>query len=126
MPRRPRIHLDGLPLHIVQRGHNREACFFCEEDYQSYLHWLGEALSRERVQLHAGKGERLDALRKDAIVEPDEAVGDPGLGLVEGIDEDKLAAAIGREILDQGRDTLTSAIDRGREAYQQARARENA
>lgn len=53
MPRRPRIHLDGLPLHIVQRGHNREACFFCEEDYQSYLHWLGEALSRERVQLHA-------------------------------------------------------------------------
>jgi putative transposase len=53
MPRRPRIHLDGLPLHIVQRGHNREACFFCEEDYQSYLHWLGEALTRERVQLHA-------------------------------------------------------------------------
>lgn len=53
MPRRPRIHLDGLPLHIVQRGHNREACFFCEEDYQSYLHWLSEALLREQVALHA-------------------------------------------------------------------------
>ena len=53
MPCRPRIHLDGMPLHIVQRGHNREACFFCEEDYQSYLHWLGEALSKARAQLHA-------------------------------------------------------------------------
>jgi len=53
MPRRPRIHLDGMPLHIVQRGHNREACFFCEEDYQSYLHWLGEALAKEDTQLHA-------------------------------------------------------------------------
>ncbi len=53
MPRRPRIRLDGMPLHIVQRGHNREACFFCEEDYQSYLHWLGEALTKARAQLHA-------------------------------------------------------------------------
>jgi putative transposase len=44
MPRRPRIHLDGVPLHIVRRGHNREPCFFAEEDYQSYLQWLGEAL----------------------------------------------------------------------------------
>ena len=33
MPRLPRIQLDGVPLHIVQRGHNREPCFFGEEDY---------------------------------------------------------------------------------------------
>ena len=33
MPRRPRIHLDNVPLHIVQRGHNREPCFFGEDDY---------------------------------------------------------------------------------------------
>ena len=26
MPRRPRIQLDRVPLQIVQRGHNREAC----------------------------------------------------------------------------------------------------
>jgi len=37
MPRRTRVHLDGVPLHIVQRGHNREPCFFCEDDYASYL-----------------------------------------------------------------------------------------
>ena len=52
MPRRPRIHLDSVPLHIVQRGHNREPCFFAEEDYASYLHWLGEALDEHRA-LHA-------------------------------------------------------------------------
>ncbi|MBI3147233.1 MAG: transposase [Betaproteobacteria bacterium] len=53
MPRRPRIHLNNVPLHIVQRGHNREPCFFGEEDYQTYLHWLGEALKREGGVLHA-------------------------------------------------------------------------
>lgn len=53
MPRRPRVHLDHVPLHIVQRGHNREPCFFTEEDYQSYLHWLGEALTEAGCVLHA-------------------------------------------------------------------------
>ncbi|MEA3276886.1 MAG: transposase [Pseudomonadota bacterium] len=53
MPRRPRIHLDGVPLHIVQRGHNRGACFFDERDYHAYRGWLGEALQRERCALHA-------------------------------------------------------------------------
>ena len=53
MLRRPRIHLDGIPLHIVQRGHNRKPCFFGEDDYHTHLHWLGEALSKERRLLHA-------------------------------------------------------------------------
>lgn len=53
MPRRPRIQLDGVPLHIVQRGHNREPCFYGEEDYQSYLHWLSEALAANECALHA-------------------------------------------------------------------------
>jgi putative transposase len=53
MPRRPRIHLDGVPLHLVQRGHNREPCFFDEQDNLAYLNWLGEALRREDCALHA-------------------------------------------------------------------------
>lgn len=53
MPRRPRVHLDGLPLHIVQRGHNREPCFFADEDYEIYLHWLEEALRDTECALHA-------------------------------------------------------------------------
>ncbi|MBI3402575.1 MAG: YtxH domain-containing protein [Acidobacteria bacterium] len=36
------------------------------------------------------------------------------------------AAAKGRDVLNQGRETLATAIERGREAYQQARARDNA
>ena len=53
MPRRPRIHLDGVPLHIVQRGHNRAPCFFGREDYDSYLHWLRQALAEAECALHA-------------------------------------------------------------------------
>ncbi len=53
MPRRPRIHLNDVPLHIVQRGHNREPCFFAEEDYFTYLHWLNEALREAGCRLHA-------------------------------------------------------------------------
>ena len=53
MPRLPRIQLDRVPLHIVQRGHNREACFFGEDDYASYLHWLAEALAETECALHA-------------------------------------------------------------------------
>jgi putative transposase len=53
MPRRPRLHVPGLPLHVVQRGHNRDACFFCEEDYLAYRQWLGEALVKTGCQLHA-------------------------------------------------------------------------
>jgi len=53
MPRRPRVHLDWVPLHIVQRGHNRGACFFDDQDRYAYLGWLNEALRREGCLLHA-------------------------------------------------------------------------
>ena len=53
MPRRPRIHLPGLPLHVVQRGHNRDACFFAEKDYLAYREWLGEACKATGCALHA-------------------------------------------------------------------------
>ena len=53
MPRQPRIFLPGAPLHLVQRGHNRNACFFEEADYRAYLTWLGEALKKTGCALHA-------------------------------------------------------------------------
>jgi len=40
MPRRPRIILPGVPLHLIQSGNNRLACFFTDEDYQIYLEGL--------------------------------------------------------------------------------------
>ncbi len=39
-----------IPLHIVQRGHNRQPCFFGEEVYPTYLYWLGEALKKISVR----------------------------------------------------------------------------
>jgi putative transposase len=36
----------------MQRGHNREPCFFNEGDYRCYLHWLGEALTKTQCRLH--------------------------------------------------------------------------
>lgn len=53
MSRRPRIHVDGFPLHIVQRGHNREPCFFADRDYSAYRRWLAEALADAQCELHA-------------------------------------------------------------------------
>ena len=53
MPRRSRYHVDHVPLHIVQRGHNRERCFFSEADYTRYLRWLREALTEAECTLHA-------------------------------------------------------------------------
>lgn len=40
MPRRSRVVLPGVPLHLIQRGNNRQACFFVDQDYQLYLEWL--------------------------------------------------------------------------------------
>ncbi len=42
-----------MPIHLVQRGHSRDACFFAEEDFQAYRNWLGEALVQTGCQLHA-------------------------------------------------------------------------
>ncbi len=53
MPRRPRIHLPGVPIHLVQRGQNREACFFTDEAFLAYREWLGDALKKTGCTLHA-------------------------------------------------------------------------
>ena len=53
MPRKPRFILPGVPLHVVQRGHNRADVFFDDEDRRAYLSWLGEAAERYRCHVHA-------------------------------------------------------------------------
>jgi len=45
--------MPGVPLHIVQRGINRTACFFCEADYRAYLHFLGCSAARFDCAVHA-------------------------------------------------------------------------
>jgi len=53
MPRRPRITLPGVPLHVIQRGNNRQACFYCEADFQAYLDWLDEYARFTGCAIHA-------------------------------------------------------------------------
>jgi len=53
MPRRARLTLPNVPLHIIQRGNNRQACFFADEDYQTYLDWLREYADQTACQIHA-------------------------------------------------------------------------
>lgn len=53
MPRKPRMYLPVYPCHIIQRGNNREARFFAEQDYLFYLAFLEDAVKRYRVEIHA-------------------------------------------------------------------------
>jgi putative transposase len=53
MPRLPRVMSPGFPQHLIQRGNNREPCFFAEADYRTYLHWLERAASAYSVSVHA-------------------------------------------------------------------------
>ncbi len=53
MPRRSRIMLTGVPVHIVQRGNNRQPCFFQEQDRNFYLLLLGRLLRSNGCALHA-------------------------------------------------------------------------
>ena len=53
MPRKPRICLPGVPCHIIQRGNNREATFFSEQDYRFYLSCVMDAAKRYKVDVHA-------------------------------------------------------------------------
>lgn len=53
MPRRPRITLPGVPLHLIQRGNNRQACFFADEDYRIYLDWLSKYARVSGCAIHA-------------------------------------------------------------------------
>jgi putative transposase len=53
MARKPRFNLPGVPQHVIQRGHNREPCFFSEQDYFRYLDDLHEAAVRNCAAIHA-------------------------------------------------------------------------
>lgn len=53
MPRKPRLQAAGLPVHIIQRGNNRQACFFADEDYLFFLNHLAKLAQRFHCSVHA-------------------------------------------------------------------------
>jgi len=53
MPRRARLSMAGIPWHIIQRGNNRSACFYADEDYQFYLDALNEQSTKYGCSVHS-------------------------------------------------------------------------
>ena len=53
MARLPRIVVPGQPLHIIQRGNNRQSCFFADDDHCFYLASLKDAADRYGCRIHA-------------------------------------------------------------------------
>lgn len=53
MPRRARLTLPNVPMHLIQRGNNRQACFYADEDYRFYLNWLTEYAGKTGCRIHA-------------------------------------------------------------------------
>jgi len=53
MARLPRLNIPGIPQHVVQRGNNRGACFFVDEDYEVYLDKLKYYCKKYKVNVHS-------------------------------------------------------------------------
>jgi putative transposase len=53
MPRTPRLVLPGIPLHVVQRGNDRKACFRHEHDRLLYLDELRTLCRDAQCAVHA-------------------------------------------------------------------------
>jgi putative transposase len=53
MARLGRYFLPDQPLHVIQRGNNREAIFFAENDYGCYRDWLAAAAAEYGCAIHA-------------------------------------------------------------------------
>lgn len=53
LARKRRYFLRDQPLHVIQRGNNRQAIFFEPEDYELYRAWLGHAATAYDLSIHA-------------------------------------------------------------------------
>ena len=53
MARPPRFNLADVPQHVIQRGNNRQATFFGDDDFQHYLDCLKAAASKHPCAVHA-------------------------------------------------------------------------
>ena len=53
MPRRPRLRVAGIPLHITQRGVNRRATFIDTGDHLLHRELLTEIAAAHAIDVHA-------------------------------------------------------------------------
>ncbi len=53
MARLPRLVIPGVPMHVIQRGNNKQDCFLIENDYKVYLSRLREYSQKYHVSIHS-------------------------------------------------------------------------
>jgi putative transposase len=53
MARLPRIFIPGCSYHVIQRGNNKDPCFYSEADYKAYLSFLKVSSANNNVKIHA-------------------------------------------------------------------------
>jgi putative transposase len=53
VPRPPRLDLPGITQHVVQRGNDRQPCFFTDIDRVRYLDELREICLKSGCRVHA-------------------------------------------------------------------------
>lgn len=53
MARLERITPIDIPVHVIQRGNNRQACFVSDEDHGAYADWLKDYSKKYKVEIHA-------------------------------------------------------------------------
>ena len=50
---RKRVCPVGYPQHVIQRGNNKQVCFFRDQDRKAYLYWLIKYSRKFKVDIHA-------------------------------------------------------------------------
>ena len=53
MPRPRRLNLPNIPQHVTQRGNNRQACFFDDQDRYTYMSLLDKTARHRACVIHA-------------------------------------------------------------------------
>lgn len=53
MPRLERVCPNGYSQHIIQRGNNKQDCFYNDSDRKAYLYWLIKYSRKYCVDIHA-------------------------------------------------------------------------
>ncbi len=71
MARLPRLYLPDQPLHVIQRGNNRNLIFATQQDYMFYLRCLQEAAETHQLSVHA-YALMTNPVRANMVAQPDD------------------------------------------------------
>ena len=53
VPRRRRLCPAGIPVHVIQRGNNRQVGFTSDKDIAAYANWLKQGAIKFDLRVHA-------------------------------------------------------------------------